>query len=173
MATATHISIEQYLKTSYEPDAEFVDGEVEERNVGEYDHNAVQKAILLWFARHEREWGIRCIQEQRTRLGASRVRIPDVSLFSRELPIEQVFTRPQLVAIEVLSPEDRHSKVQEKIDDYRAFRIPNIWIVDPVKRIGWDCSDGNWTRCDRFAASNSALYLDLHELFDELDAAEA
>jgi Uma2 family endonuclease len=172
MATATHISIEQYLKTSYEPDAEFVDGEVEERNVGEYDHNAVQKAILLWFARHEKEWGIRCIQEQRTRLGPSRVRIPDVSIFSRELPVEQVFTRPQLVAIEVLSPEDRHSKVQEKIDDFRAFRIANIWIVDPVKRIGWDCSDGNWTRKDRFEIKGTPICLVLQSLFDGLDESE-
>lgn len=169
MATATHISLEQYLKTAYEPDAEFVDGEIEERNVGEYDHNAVQKAILLWFARHEKEWGIRCIQEQRTRLSASRVRIPDVSVFARSLPIEQVFTQPQRVAIEVLSPEDRHCKVQEKIDEYRDFQIPNIWIIDPVKRIGWDCSDVNWIRKDRFVVKGSAIYLDLHEL----DAAEA
>jgi Uma2 family endonuclease len=172
MATATHISLEQYLKTAFEPDAEFVDGEIEERNVGEYDHNAVQKAILLWFARHEKEWGIRCIQEQRTRLSSSRVRIPDISVFARSLPIEQVFTQPQLVAIEILSPEDRHSKVQEKIDDYRVFQIPNIWIIDPVKRIGWDCSDGNWTRKSRFEIPSSPLSLDLSELFQDLDSAE-
>jgi Uma2 family endonuclease len=173
VTTAIHISIEQYLKTAYEPDAEYVDGEIEERNVGEYDHNAVQKAILLWFARHEKEWGIRCIQEQRTRLGPGRVRIPDISLFSRQLPIEQVFSRPQLVAIEVLSPEDRHSKVQEKIEDYRRFAVPCIWVVDPVKRLGWDCSDGNWTRTDRLVVARTPVYLDMQELFRELDAAEA
>jgi Uma2 family endonuclease len=172
MATTTHISLEQYLKTAYEPDAEYVDGEIEARNVGEYDHNAVQKAVLLWFARHEKEWGIRCIQEQRTRLGPSRVRIPDVSIFLRELPVEQIFTRPQLVAIEVLSPEDRHSKVQEKIDDYRGFRIPHIWIVDPAKRIGWDCSDGNWTRRDQFGVPGAAIALDLQVLFRDLDLSE-
>ena len=27
---------------------------------------------------------------------------PDVSVFSRDLPIEQVFTRPQWIAVEVL-----------------------------------------------------------------------
>jgi Uma2 family endonuclease len=173
MATATHIPIEQYLKTEYEPDAEYVDGAIEERNLGEYDHNAVQKAILLWFARHEKEWGIRCIQEQRTRLGPKHVRIPDVSLFARSLPVEQVFTRPQLVSIEVLSPEDRHSKAQEKIDEYRAFKIQGIWVIDPVNRIGWDCSDGNWTRKDRFELAGTPIRLDMQELFSELDAAEA
>jgi Uma2 family endonuclease len=173
VATAIHITLEQYLKTAYEPDAEYVDGEIEERNVGEYDHNAVQKAILLWFARHEKEWGIPAIHEQRTRLSLTKVRIPDVSIFSRSLPVEQVFTRPQLVAIEVLSPEDRQSKMQERIDDYRAFRIPNIWIIDPAKRIGWDCSDGNWTRCGQFSAVGTAIVLDLGALFTLLEELEA
>ncbi len=36
MATAARIPIEQYLRTSYEPDAEYVRGEIEERNAGEY-----------------------------------------------------------------------------------------------------------------------------------------
>jgi len=35
MATATRITLEQCLQTPYEPDAEYVNGEVEERNVGE------------------------------------------------------------------------------------------------------------------------------------------
>jgi hypothetical protein len=37
MATTAPVPIELYLHTSYEPDADFVDGEVEERFVGEYD----------------------------------------------------------------------------------------------------------------------------------------
>ena len=172
MATTTHISLEQYLRSSFEPDAEYVDGEIEERNLGEYDHNAVQKAILLWFAKHEKEWGVRCIQEQRTRLSQKKVRIPDISIFVRDLPVEQVFTHPQFVAIEVLSPEDRQSKIQDKIEDYRGFRIPNIWIIDPVKRIGWDCSDGNWTRRDDLSIAGTSIYLDLTAMFAEMDESE-
>lgn len=173
MTIATHISIEEYLRTQYEPDAEYIDGEIEERNVGEYDHNVVQMAILLWFHRNAKEWKVRVVQEQRTRLSMTRVRIPDVSVFSRDLPIEQFFTRPQLIAVEVLSPEDRHSRMQEKIQDYIAFQVPNIWIVDPKGRIGWDCSDGNWIRRERFKVADSPIYLSLDELFRELDEAES
>jgi Uma2 family endonuclease len=177
MATATHITLEEYLKTTYEPDADYIDGEIEERNVGEYDHNIVQMALVLWFHRNAKEWKIRVVQEQRTRLTPTRVRIPDVSVFSRDLPIEQVFTHPQLIAIEVLSPEDRHSKMQQRIDDYRAFGVPNIWVVDPKQRVGWDCSDGNWIRCERFQerfdVAGSPIYLSLDELFRELDLSEA
>jgi Uma2 family endonuclease len=109
--TAAQISLETYLTTSYEPDVDYVDGVLEDRNVGEYDHNIVQRAIMIWFYLHERDWRIRSIQEQRTMVASTKVRIPDVCVFSRDVPIEQVFTRPQLIAIEVLSPEDRRSRI--------------------------------------------------------------
>jgi len=101
------------------------------------------------------------------------VRVPDVSVFPRDLPVEQVFTRPQLIAIEVLSPEDRHSRMDKKIRNYIDFGVGHIWVVDPAARIGWDCSDGNWVRRERFEVSNSLIYLSLPELFAELDEAEA
>jgi len=94
-------------------------------------------------------------------------------VWNRNVPVQPVFDQPQLIAIEVLSPEDRHSRVQEKIEDYRSFRVASIWIVDPIKRIGWDCSNGDWTRKDRFDVAGAPIYLDLNELFKELDAAEA
>ena len=173
MATATRITIEQYLKTPFEPDAEFVNGEVEERNVGEYEHSVVQWAILDWLRRHDKTWHTRSIAEQRVRLRCGNIRIPDVSVWTRDVPVEPVFSHTQLIAIEVLSPEDRHSGVQEKIEDYRQFGIANIWIVDPVKRVCWDCSDGNWMRKSRFEVSGTPIYLDLEDLFKELDLAEA
>ena len=63
--------------------------------------------------------------------------------------------------------------MQGRIADYIAFQIANIWVVDPKERIGWDCSDGNWTRKERFEVAASPIYLSLDELFHELDASEA
>ena len=37
MATTTHVPVEVYLCSSYEPDAEYVDGRIEERPMGEFD----------------------------------------------------------------------------------------------------------------------------------------
>ena len=42
MATSTLISVAEYLSTSYRPDCDYVDGEVQERNLGEYDHANIQ-----------------------------------------------------------------------------------------------------------------------------------
>ena len=173
MATATQIPLQTYLTTSYDPDVEYVDGELAERNVGEFDHNLVQRAILIWFYLREREWHVRSIQEQRTRVGVNKVRIPDVSVFSRDVPVEQVFTRPPLAAIEVLSPEDRLSRIDEKIRDYIAFGVGNVWIVDPSTRAGWDCSTGDWVRAERFTVAGSPIYLSLPELFARIDEENA
>ena len=54
MASTTSISVSEYLKTSYHPDCDYVDGRIEERNVGEHDHAAVQAALILWFGRRHR-----------------------------------------------------------------------------------------------------------------------
>ena len=169
MATATQVSLDLYLSSVYEPDVDYVDGELEERNVGEFDHSMVQQEICFWFSLHGKEWRVRSVIEQRTRVAATTVRIPDVSVFLRSTPVEQVFSRPQLIAIEVLSPEDRHSRMDKKIQNYIEFGVPNIWVVDPQKREGWNCSDGNWVRTERFEVADTSIYLSLAELFKKID----
>lgn len=171
MATAASIPIEQYLKTIYEPDAELVGGEIEERNMGEYLHNLAQMAVLIWFFLHEKEWQIRSIQEQKTQLPWGDVRIPDVSVWPKTVTPEPVFTVPQLIAVEILSPEDRQSRMQDRIEDYRRFAIPHIWIIDPVRRVGWDCSSGNWIQTESFEVPGSPIHLAMSVVLAEMDAA--
>ena len=115
----------------------------------------------------------RSFRKQRTRLDSDTVRIPDVSVWARNVPVEPVFSNPQLIVVEVLSPEDRQSRMQTRIEDFRRFGVPHIWVVDPAQRLGWDCSDGNWIRRTRFEVSAKPIYLDLNQLFRDLDAAEA
>jgi Uma2 family endonuclease len=132
----------------------------------------VQRAVLFWFYQHEKEWNIRAIQEQRTRLTPTRYRIPDVCVFRRDLPREQIFIHRQLVAIEVLSPEDRQTRLQERIDDFIKFGVRNIWTIDPLKRIGWNCSDGSWIDQERFEVACTPVCLSFHELFQKIDEDE-
>jgi Uma2 family endonuclease len=174
MATTTAVTFEEYLSTSYEPDAEYVDGQILERNVGEYDHNLLQLLLVNWFNLNGKTWNVQAIQEQRTVVKPNQSRIPDVAVFPRDQPIEQVFTRPHLIAIEIISPSDRHSEMQKKIQDYIDFGIRHIWYFDPEERAGWNCSDGNWTRQEVFSFQNGSIEgrLDLNELFRKLDARE-
>lgn len=67
------------------------------------------------------------------------VRVPDASFVrANRLPAEGIGPgllklAPDL-AIEVLSPSESASELEEKLDDYRACGTPLIWVVDPVRR---------------------------------------
>jgi hypothetical protein len=54
----TLVSIDEYLHTIYEPDCDYVDGELEDRNVGEKDHSKMQAAFLVYFHQRRKQWGI-------------------------------------------------------------------------------------------------------------------
>jgi len=165
MSSTTSISVSEYLNSSYSPDRDFVDGRVEERNVGEHDHAAVQAALILWFGQRQDEWRIEVLPEQRIRISATKFRVPDICLVSLDEPVEQILTRPPLACIEILSPEDTLRRMQERIDDYRAFGVGNIWVLDPATQRGYDCNSSGFLEAAEFAISGTSIRLSLPELF--------
>ena len=136
MSAATSIPISEYLSTSYRPDREYVDGALLERNVGEYSHSRTQGRLLVFFSLREREWGIIPLVEQRVQVKPRRFRVPDLCVL-RSRPQGGIVDAPPLLCVEILSPEDRVSEMQERIDDYLAFGVPHVWVIDPERRKGW------------------------------------
>ena len=130
-ASVTQLPLDVYLSSSYEPDAEFVNGAIEKRPMGEYDHSSWQHAIELWFSQHAQEWEIRVRPELRVQVAEGNFRVPDVTILDRNLPIEQVITHPPVAVIEVLSPEDTVTRMMTKLDDYERMGIRNILVLDP------------------------------------------
>src|SRR5579863_3232843 len=102
MAARTLISVEEYLATSYRPDCDYVDGEVVERNLGEWDHSSLQGAILVYLSNRYRKDGFIAVPEQRVQVKPTRFRIPDVCVVLAE-PGEQILRKPPFLCIEVLS----------------------------------------------------------------------
>jgi len=145
MASRTLISVEEYLRTSYRPDCDYVDGEVLERNVGEKDHSSLQKRIILYLAARESQLGICVFPEQRVQVSAKRFRIPDICVTLGE-PDEQIFTKPPFICIEILSPEDRWPRTQERIDDYLAMDVPYVWVLDPSTKTAYSATPAERTQ---------------------------
>jgi Uma2 family endonuclease len=137
MSTATGISAEEYLATSYEADREYVDGQLVERNVGEHDHSRLQALLASYFQAREKQFPICTFTEQRVQVLAEanrlRYRIPDVCVMLRPYRKERVLTQPPLIVIEILSPDDRMSAMLEKLEEYRHFGVKYIWAVDPAE----------------------------------------
>jgi Uma2 family endonuclease len=133
MPARTWISVEEYLATSYRPDCDYVDGKIVERNLGRQDHGWLQLAIAAYFFYRRREWNITVVTEWRVRVKPTRFRIPDVCVVLGRTE-EQVLTIPPFICIEILSPEDRMSRVQERLNDYFAMGVPYVWVLDPATK---------------------------------------
>jgi len=69
-------AVEVYLTSSYEPDAEYVDGAVEERQMGEWSHADWQAAILEFFRSRRVEWNIRAAVELRVQVSTGNFAFP-------------------------------------------------------------------------------------------------
>ena len=169
MATV-QISLEEYLQTSYHPDCDFVDGEVQERNWGEFDHAAVQMFLGNWFFQHRQEWNLHVLSEMRIRVSPTRVRIADLCLMSKTQEVEQVLTKPPLAVIEILSPEDRIARYYDRLADYRQMSIANVWLIDPGNQIGYDCSTAPWLPVEEFRIAHAPIFFHLGDLRNELQA---
>jgi Uma2 family endonuclease len=128
MSVDTLVSLEEYLNTSYDPDVEYVDGVLEERNVGDWLHSLVQRNVM--FALSRKYPRIYAVPELRSQTRATRYRLPDVCVLLAA-PKTKFLLDAAFVAIEILSEDDRMTKMLEKLEEYEQKGVPNIWIIDP------------------------------------------
>lgn len=123
--------LEVYLNSSFEPDAEFVDGVIEERPMGEWTHADWQAAILEFFRTRRREWNIRAAAELRVQVSPNNFRVPDVAVLDRNQPVEEIVTAPPIAVFEILSPEDTLSRMMSKLSEYAAMGVKTILVIEP------------------------------------------
>ena len=169
---ATTMTMEEYLHTSFRPDCDFVDGVVEERNLGETTHSLLQMEIGFWFRSRRAEWNVRVMSELRTRVSKTRVRIPDVTVaYDDAAMAERVRSTAPLIAIEVLSPEDRLPRVVTRLADFWSMGIRHIWLLDPEERVAFTYTEGGLKPVSgtRLEVPGTPIYLELPELFGGLD----
>ncbi len=99
--------------------------------MGQYDHASWQQAIQLWFVQFGKAWEVRVRPEYRVRVSPTRYRVPDVCVFARSLPTEQVLTHAPVAVFEIMSPEDRLPRMLVKLRDYELMGVPTIMLIDP------------------------------------------
>ncbi len=131
LPTSPLVTVEEYLNTSYEPDVEYVDGVLVERNVGDWLHSLIQSNLL--YALRRKYPHLKVVAELRSRVTESRYRLPDVSALLSP-PSTRYLTDAAYLVIEGLSESDEMSAVLEKLKEYARTGVPNIWLIDPRLR---------------------------------------
>jgi Uma2 family endonuclease len=133
VATKTQITAEQYLHMTFEHDAEFVHGEIVERSMPDYIHGRIQALLSSKFEALPPSHRLLGCAEVRMKIAPDVFRIPDVAAFNMA-PQSTVPETPPLVVVEILSKDDRYSGLMQKLEEYRTWGVPNIWIVDPATK---------------------------------------
>jgi Uma2 family endonuclease len=94
----------------------------------------VQKKLIVLFSKWEQHPGLFALPELRGKTSETRFRIPDVSVFLGAEPEDEVPERPPFIAVEILSPDDKLNSLLGKFEEYRAWGVAHIWLVNPMAR---------------------------------------
>ncbi len=163
-----YLSPQDYLRTSYRPDRDYVNGRAEERNVGEWEHASVQKILMRIFLANEEAWGVNAIQECRLQIAEDRFRVPDTMVLPAGLQVERIVYDVPLICIEVISREDTWKRLQEVLGDYLAFGVEHIWAFDPETRKAYRFDEHGLTVVTgALTVPGSALSLSVAEVFPQ------
>ena len=74
--------------------------------------------------------------ELRVRVEPRRFRVVDLAVYRDSQPEGRYATTPPFVAIEIVSPDDRYGRLTHRLEDYRRWGVPHVWLVDPeLKRL--------------------------------------
>jgi Uma2 family endonuclease len=170
MATATsQLSVQDYLKMTCDPDCEFVDGILEDRPVGEYDHATWQAILVSYFTSQAAQLGVKVRPELHIQVAPNRFRVPDVTILSRQSPREQIITHAPLAVFEILSPEDSMTRMLEKLADYERMGIQAIWVVEPKKPSYFRFSEGKLIPATLFELPGSSFQVPMAEIEKLID----
>ncbi len=165
------VPLEEYLSASYHPDADYVDGEIEERHLGEYEHARLQFILAGIFLQHEAAWNVRGVTEQRIAITSSRVRVCDVCLIDRNAARERVLRHPPLLCVEIVSPEDRLSRAEIVLRDYLNIGVQDIWLLDPIRQAAhrFDAQGLHMANANVLTVPGTSIRLDLAEAFSAVE----
>jgi Uma2 family endonuclease len=166
------MDVDEYLRTSFEDaECEFLDGEVVDRNSGEWLHGGTLANIIDLLHSLRRRLGIRVVPIIRIRISPTRIRVADVAAWRGDNIGERIPIVPPFLAVEILSSQDRITRMLPKIQEYLAIGVEWVWVIDPEDKSALTFSRENpaGVACDVLRTANPDIEIPLAAAFD-LDA---
>ena len=93
---------------------------------------------------------------------------PDCDYIEGELVERNVgeLTAPPFLCVEVLSPRDSMTSMQERIDDYFKFGVSFVWVVDPRLKRAFIYSPGQMREAtESLSTANPEIRVPLSAIF--------
>jgi Uma2 family endonuclease len=88
------------------------------------------------------------------------------------LPVLRVQIEPDLfrssIAIEIGSPDDRYNDLMPRLEDYRRWGVPNVWLVDPFLKRRYEYTDAGVLQHPSFRLPEFDFKITSQELFKDV-----
>ena len=169
MATTTHVPVEVYLRSSYEPDAEYVDGKIEERPMGSSITHLGKRRFYIGF--------------RTAKMGGMLVRCRRCGLRSRL----HVIVFPMLPCLTVVSRGNKSLRTRRLLSSRfyplktrcsvsnanwkttGIMGIAEIRVIDPQDNTYYRYENGQLLRNDTFSHAGKGIVFDMNQIKDLLD----
>jgi Uma2 family endonuclease len=170
MLARSQIGVEEYLDLVFEdrPEPDYVDGEVVERALPTPMHSEIQALLILLFAPLISRFGLLLRPELRVQIGPRRFRVVDLAVFQGARPEGRYATMPALVVIEIISPDDRYGRLTHRLEDYRRWGVPHVWLVDPELKRLYEYSEAGLLQFPALRLPEFDFEISAQELFKDL-----
>jgi Uma2 family endonuclease len=170
-AVVPFVSVEEYLRSDPQPDMDYADGAMEERNLGELEHSSLQRYFDALFYQKRKEWQIDAYPELRVQVATGRFRVPDICVMPLHWKKTSIVREAPLLCLEIKSSEFTLKRERNRAQDYLAMGVREVWIFDPEKRVAYVLRGETMTeqREGSLQLAGTAIELDLVALFAVLD----
>ena len=139
--TATLVPVEEYLRTSYKPACDYIDGVLRRKAMPTKKHSRLQGNAMTLVAR---DWPMyEALPELTVRIRERKYLVPDLAVMLRGDDGDPYPAEPVHLCVEILSPDDRLSAMAAKCEEYHAWGVAYTWILDPQERRAFQYDAGH------------------------------
>lgn len=165
-----HLTLAQYKKVIFRPDAHYVDGRIIPRTLGDFTHGQAVGDLIAQLHPTCRALKLSSCISLRLQISPTRIRVCDFVILTAKVPREQVPTVAPLLCVEVLSPGQSPVEELDTLADYLAMGVPNIWLIDPTHRSAstFDATGFHQVDPTNLRISDTPIHLDLSEAFEAI-----
>jgi Uma2 family endonuclease len=164
------LSVEQFRRmyVGSKPHFELLSGEAIQKTTPTKAHAVLQFLLCVML----RELGVKSLPELTLAIDESWEPTPDVCGILG--PVEDPYpTHAVAVAIEILSPDDRFTRVIQKCRRYAEWGVPDILVFDPTGREAWNwdaITDGLTRVKEAYLFRSKPVELVLADVFQRFEA---
>jgi Uma2 family endonuclease len=137
MTTPTRVTVEEFLAMEEtKPYLELINGEVVPKAMPTAKHSAAVREILYWLTAFLKTHRIARVDTELRHRDENQdwVFLPDICVTRLDRwPADDsgaIAVAPD-IAVEVLSPDDRPGRLNERVDYYTSAGTKLVWVVDP------------------------------------------